>query len=82
MVSAMTAREIAGTFSLCAAIAAVIVALVIGSPQTVQQPAPVFVPTAFCPSGQHVVKISSDGMPVCTAPVKQSPFDFNPRRSS
>ena len=77
----MTAREVAGTLALCAAVAAVIVGLVLGSPQPAPQPAPVFTPTAFCPSGQHVAKIR-DGMPVCAAPEKRTPFVFRPRRSS
>ena len=78
----MTAREAGGTVALCAAVAAVIVALVLGTPRPAEQPAPVFTPTAFCPSGQHVAKIGAGGMPVCAAPVKRSPFDFYPRRSS
>lgn len=78
----MTAREFAGTLALCAVVAGVIVALVLGTPRPAPQPAPVFTPTAFCPSGQHVVKILDDGMPVCAAPVKQSLFDFHPRRQS
>jgi hypothetical protein len=78
----VTAREAGGTVALCAAVAGVIVAMVLGSPQPAQQPpAPVFTPTAFCPSGQHVVKVR-DGMPVCAATVKRTPFDFYPRRSS
>lgn len=78
----MTAREFAGTFALCAAVAAVIVALFVGTSQPAQQPAPVFTPTVFCPSGQHLVKIAANGMPVCAAPAKQTPFDFSPRSSS
>lgn len=77
----MTAREVAGTVALCAAVAGVIVGVVVGTPRSAQQPAPVFTPTAFCPSGQHLVK-ARDGMPVCAVPVKQSPFDFRPRWSS
>jgi hypothetical protein len=77
----MTAREAGGTFALCAAVAAVIVALVLGTPRPAEQPAPVFTPAAFCPSGQHAVKVR-DGMPVCAATVKRTPFDFHPGRSS
>lgn len=77
----MTAREVAGTLALCAVVAGVTVGVVVGSPRSAQQPAPVFTPTMFCPSGQHVVKVR-DGMPVCAAPVKHPPFDFRPARSS
>ena len=76
----MTGREAAGTLALCAAVAAITVGVVVGSPA--QPPAPVFTPTVFCPAGQHVVKIRADGMPDCAAPVKHSPFDFSPRRPS
>ena len=78
----MTAREVAGTLALCAAISAVIVGMVLGTPRDARQPAPVFTPTAFCPAGQHLVKVPRNGMPVCAAPVKHPAFDFSPRRSS
>jgi hypothetical protein len=77
----MTGREVAGTVALCAAISAVIVGMVLGTPRDARQPAPAFTPTAFCPSGQHLVK-ARDGMPVCAAPAKHPAFDFSPRRSS
>jgi hypothetical protein len=77
----MTAREFTGTLALCAAVAGVTVALALGTPRPPRQPAPVFTPTAFCPSGQHVVKIR-DGMPVCATAEKRAPFDFYPWRSS
>ena len=77
----MTAREFTGTLALCAAVAGVIVALVLGSPQPARQPVPVFTPSAFCPSGQHMVK-ARGGEPVCATPRKQTPFDFRPGRPS
>jgi hypothetical protein len=77
----MTAREAGGTLALCAAVAAVTVGVVLGSPRPAQSPAPVFTPTAFCPSGQHLVEVRADGMPVCAAPEKRSAFDFSPRPS-
>jgi hypothetical protein len=77
----VTRTEAGGTLALCAAIAAVIVGVVVGSPRPAQPPAPVFTPTVFCPAGQRVVKIRADGMPVCAAPVKHSPFAFSPRPS-
>jgi hypothetical protein len=78
----VTRAEAAGTLALCAAISAVIVGMVLGTPRDARQPAPVFTPTAFCPAGQHLVKVPRNGMPVCAAPVKHSPFDFRPGRSS
>lgn len=77
----MTAREAGGTLALCAVVAGVTVALVIGTPRPAPQPAPVFTPTAFCPSGQHLLNDAA-GLPVCVATEKQIPFDFQPRRTS
>jgi hypothetical protein len=78
----VTAREVAGTLALCVVAAGITVGVVVGSPHSAQSPAPVFTPTVFCPSGQHLVKIGADGMPVCASPVKRPPFDFQPGRSS
>jgi hypothetical protein len=77
----VTAREVAGTLALCAVVAGVTVGVVVGSPRSAQQPAPVFTPTMFCPSGQHLVK-ARNGTTVCAVPVKRPPFDFSPRLPS
>jgi hypothetical protein len=75
----MTAREAGGTFVPSPRDPLIVV--IIDESDAAEQPAPVFTPKAFCPSGQRVVKVR-DGMPVCAAPVKRPAFDFRPGWSS
>jgi hypothetical protein len=60
---------------------AMVFAAVFLAVRPVPPPVFVFTPTAFCPSGQHLANALS-GTTVCAAPVKQSHFDFQPRRAS
>jgi hypothetical protein len=53
------------------AVFAIVVATGLGAPSA--PPAPtIFVPTAFCPAGQHVAGMH-DGMPVCVTPPTPKP---------
>lgn len=44
---------------------AVIIVAVMAAQGRLSQPAPVYVPRAFCPAGQHVTGVSASGWPDC-----------------